>query len=139
MITALTLFDTGKSPRICVCGCGRSLEGFHKNREVHPNCEKEYDRKRRLKKEHMLQNLKESRRREQVKEFIKENFSFWLQMIQTAQWMKKEKPGKLISFETVLQETKRVTGIGVNNNLRRFLREELEGAVPELKGVFRKR
>ena len=42
-----TLFDEVKTIKRCICGCGRAMIGQHPNRQVHPDCEKAYDAKRR--------------------------------------------------------------------------------------------
>lgn len=145
----------------CICGCGRSLEKFHKNRLVHPNCENEWDKIRRQKR----QSKNKGKRRQQYEEFKKANpnfipisaviaravrdaggrcsTQFIIEMWRTLNSM--EYPFVFVedfdeSLENIAYEL--VFNIGkskFNNNMRTFMADDIEEVESELKGFFVRR
>lgn len=125
----------------CKCGCGRSLDGFRKNRQFHPYCD---SRAREIRREAYMKN-KFDRRREAFFKFNSDNPHVYLKIVELAR--KAKKAGKknygIKAIIEVIRWEEEVETEGkqfkLDNNYSSFYARLIMEWEKDLKGFFKTR
>ncbi len=140
-----TLFDTGKKVRKCKCGCGRSLEGFHGKREIHPDCEERCDRLRREARRRQIEEERKARAEEKFLKFHRENPHVYRIILEKTWklWHAGHRHhGMKAIFESIRWDQKVGTisdDFKLNNNFTPFYARLIMENEPKLRGFFQTR
>jgi hypothetical protein len=138
----LNLFHSEEEGRKCKCGCGRSLDGFHGKREIHPDCEERVDKLRRATRRQQRITEKRRRMEEKFLEFHHRNPHIYRAILDKALELfraGRRRYGIKALYEVVRWEQAIQTEGGefkLNNNHAAFYARMIMDNVPQLQGFF---